>query len=166
MSLHKTLTTLCLFIILINLVLFIRISDAQNSQKDYIDAHNVARDAVGVAPIRWNVTLVAYAKAYANKRIEDSALRLSSGPYVENSVKGGGSFMTGKEAVRLWLEEKNYYHYNSNSCDSCKQCGNYTQVVWRTSVRVGCARVQCDDGWYFVICSYDPPGNVIRQRPY
>ncbi|KAK7856648.1 basic form of pathogenesis-related protein 1 [Quercus suber] len=65
----------------------------------------------------------------------------------------------------LWVAEKNCYDYNRNTCVG-GQCLHYTQVVWRNSVRLGCARVQCNNGWWFVTCSYDPPGNYDGQRPY
>ncbi|KAK2987450.1 hypothetical protein RJ640_018587 [Escallonia rubra] len=86
-------------------------------------------------------------------------------PYGENLAKGSGDF-TGKAAVDLWVGEKQYYDYNSNSCASGKVCGHYTQVVWRKSARVGCARVRCNNGWWFITCNYDPPGNYVGQRPY
>ncbi|KAE9446141.1 hypothetical protein C3L33_21961, partial [Rhododendron williamsianum] len=51
-------------------------------------------------------------------------------------------------------------------CAAGKVCGHYTQVVWRNSVRLGCARVRCNDGLWFITCNYDPPGNYVGQRPY
>ncbi|CAH1441532.1 unnamed protein product [Lactuca virosa] len=47
-----------------------------------------------------------------------------------------------------------------------KMCGHYTQVVWRNSVRLGCARVQCNNDAWFVTCNYDPPGNYVGEKPY
>ncbi|CAN0908934.1 Basic form of pathogenesis-related protein 1 [Linum grandiflorum] len=44
--------------------------------------------------------------------------------------------------------------------------GSSSSVVWQNSVRLGCARAQCSNGWWFVTCNYDPPGNYIGQRPY
>ncbi|KAF5731874.1 pathogenesis-related protein 1-like [Tripterygium wilfordii] len=68
------------------------------------------------------------------------------------------------DVVNLWVAEKANYDYESNSCNGV--CGHYTQVVWRKSVRLGCARVGCDNGGTFVICSYDPPGNYNGELPY
>ncbi|KAK4424274.1 Basic form of pathogenesis-related protein 1 [Sesamum alatum] len=45
----------------------------------------------------------------------------------------------------LWVEEKPFYDYLSNSCVG-GECGHYTQVMWLNSVRLGCARAQCNDG--------------------
>jgi len=137
----------------------------QNSPQDYVDAHNAARAAVGVGKITWDPKVAAYANDYANKRKGDCNLQHSGGPYGENLAKGTGSF-TGVAAVRLWVNEKADYNYNSNSCAPGKVCGHYTQVVWRDSTRLGCARVQCNNKWFFVICNYDPPGNIIGRRPY
>ncbi|KAL9238530.1 hypothetical protein vseg_012936 [Gypsophila vaccaria] len=144
-----------------------QISHAQNSPQDYVDAHNVARAAVGVGPIYWDDQVAAYAEQYAYERINDCALVHSvGGPYGENLAKGSGDFVTGTYAVQMWVDEQQYYDYSSNTCADDQQCGHYTQVVWSNSVRVGCARVQCDDGWYFVTCNYDPPGNYPGEWPY
>ncbi|XP_011002583.1 PREDICTED: pathogenesis-related leaf protein 6-like [Populus euphratica] len=139
-------------------------SHAQNSPQDYLNAHNAARSQVTVANIIWDNTVAAYALNYSNSRISNCNLVHSNGPYGENLAKGSGSF-TGTAAVNLWVAEKPYYDNASNSCVG-GQCLHYTQVVWRNSVRVGCARVQCTNGWWFVSCNYDPPGNYIEERPY
>ncbi|KDO37905.1 hypothetical protein CISIN_1g039461mg, partial [Citrus sinensis] len=74
--------------------------------------------------------------------------------------------LTGTAAVKLWVDERPKYNYNSNTCVG-GECRHYTQVVWRNSVRLGCARVKCNNNrGTFVICSYDPPGNVAGKRPY
>ena len=55
----------------------------------------------------------------------------------------------------------------SNSCADEQECGHYTQIVWRTRRRIGCARVFFLGGrGGFMTCNYDPPGNYIGERPY
>ena len=137
-------------------------SQAQNSQQDYLDAHNSARAAVGVTPLTWDNNVAAYAQNYANQR-QDCNLVHSGGQYGENLAMGTGE-LSGVDAVNMWVGEQSNYDYNSNSCAGV--CGHYTQVVWRDSVRLGCARVQCNGGGWFVTCNYDPPGNFNGQRPY
>ncbi|KAK1583026.1 hypothetical protein Q3G72_020389 [Acer saccharum] len=155
---------LALLICLLGSALIIQPSNAQNSQQDYLNAHNTARAQVGVANINWDATVATYALNYANSRKVDCNLIHSNGTYGENLAKGSGSF-TGTAAVNLWVAEKQYYDYNSNTCVG-GQCLHYTQVVWRDSVPVGCARVQCNNGWWFVTCNYDPPGNYVGEKPY
>ena len=89
-----------------------------------------------------------------------------NGPYGENLAWSGGD-LNATAAVDMWMDEKKFYDYNSNSCASGEKCGRYTQVVWRDSVRLGGAKVQCDDGQSTIIsCNYDPRGNYNGQGPY
>ncbi|PQM33137.1 pathogenesis-related leaf protein 6 [Prunus yedoensis var. nudiflora] len=106
-------------------------SHAQNSQQDYLNAHNVARKQVGVPNITWDSTIEAYAQNYANSRAADCNLVHSNGTYGENLAKGSGSF-TGTAAVNLWVAEKPNYNYTSNSCVGGQQCLHYTQWFGKT----------------------------------
>ncbi|KAK3124373.1 hypothetical protein QOZ80_7BG0585720 [Eleusine coracana subsp. coracana] len=144
---------------------------AQNSPEDYLDPHNAARDDVGVNPLTWDDTVAAYAQSYAEQRRGDCALVHSQGgPYGENIFWGSaGGDWSAADAVKSWVDEKQFYDHDSNSCSAPEgqSCGHYTQVVWRDTTAVGCARVVCDDdAGVFIICSYDPPGNVVGQSPY
>ncbi|KAL0454320.1 UNVERIFIED_CONTAM: Pathogenesis-related leaf protein 4 [Sesamum latifolium] len=161
---HKTIS-LALFFFAIATILQYSSCHAQNSPQDYLAAHNAARAQVGVGPIAWDENVAAFARNYVNQRLGDCNLVHSTNrPYGENLAKGSGEF-TGRAAVELWVREKPFYDYASNSCVG-GECGHYTQVVWRNSVRVGCARARCNNGWWFISCNYDPPGNYVGQRPY
>ncbi|XP_010461857.1 PREDICTED: pathogenesis-related protein 1B-like [Camelina sativa] len=142
-------------------------TNAQNSQQDFLNTHNSARAQVGVANIVWDTTVAAYALNYANARKADCILTPSGGSFGENLAKGSGAFFTGVAAVNLWVAQKNDYTYTSNSCTVGKVCKHYTQVVWSNSVKLGCARVLCNNNVdYFVSCNYDAPGNILGQYPY
>ncbi|KAK4254089.1 hypothetical protein QN277_009517 [Acacia crassicarpa] len=147
--------------------LFALIANAQDSPQDYVKAHNAARSQVGVPNIAWDDTVAAFAQNYANQRKADCQLVHSGGggKYGENLAWSSGD-MSGVDAVKMWVDEKAFYDYNSNSCAAGKQCGHYTQVVWKNSVRVGCAKVKCNNGGTFIGCNYSPPGNFNGQRPY
>ncbi|XP_043722081.1 pathogenesis-related protein 1B-like [Telopea speciosissima] len=144
---------------------FFHVSQAQNSQDDYVSAHNAARSEVGVGSMTWDDTVAAYAQNYANQRAGDCNLVHYGGQYGENIAWSSGD-MSATDAVKLWVDEKAHYDYNSNSCVEGQQCGHYTQVVWKNSVRLGCGRVTCNSGGTFITCNYDPPGNYVGQRPY
>ncbi|KAK6916273.1 CAP domain [Dillenia turbinata] len=135
---------------------------AQSSPQDFLNPHNEARAAVGVGPLVWDDTVAAFALKYATER-KDCAMMHSGGPYGENIATGGGDF-DGEMASKMWIGEKPNYDYSSDSCVG-GECRHYTQVVWRNSVRIGCARVRCDNGGVFITCNYDPKGN-IGGRPY
>ncbi|CDY28143.1 BnaC06g03240D [Brassica napus] len=77
----------------------------------------------------------------SNARRSDCNLVYSAGPYGENLAKGSSSTFSAISAVNLWVSEKPYYNYTTNSCTGGKHCFHYTQVVWRDSVKLGCARL-------------------------
>uniref|UniRef100_A0A0D9WV58 SCP domain-containing protein n=1 Tax=Leersia perrieri TaxID=77586 RepID=A0A0D9WV58_9ORYZ len=141
------------------------VTTAQNSPQDFVTPHNTARANVSVGPVTWNDTVAAYAQAYANSRIGDCKLQHSNsgGLYGENLFWGSaGGNWTAASAVAAWVNEKQWYDHATNTCSapSGYSCGHYTQVVWRSSTAIGCARVVCNGGLgVFITCNYSPPGN-------
>ncbi|XP_021664342.2 basic form of pathogenesis-related protein 1-like [Hevea brasiliensis] len=138
---------------------------AQNTPQDYLNAHNEARVAANAGYITGNNTLAIYALNYSLQRIGDCNLVYSNGRNGKN-ISSSTSDITSEEAVKMWIDEKSFYDYNSNSCATGRQCRNYIQVVWRNTAQVGCAKVRCTMGGTLVTCSYDPPSNFAGERPY
>ncbi|KDP37598.1 hypothetical protein JCGZ_06941 [Jatropha curcas] len=139
--------------------------NAQDSHQDYVNAHNTARAAVGGGPVTWDNTVAAYARNYASQHIGNCRLVHSGGRYGEN-LAGSSGDLSGTAAVQLWVDEKVFYDYNSNTCAAGQVCGHYTQAVWRNSVRIGCAKGKGHNGGTFITCNYDPPSNYVGRRPY
>ncbi|XVE61790.1 hypothetical protein DITRI_Ditri06bG0067500 [Diplodiscus trichospermus] len=134
---------------------------------DFVSAHNEVRLPLGHAPLKWNYTLAYFAKQWAKKRVNDCKLIHSYGPYGENLFWGGRTHWSPTEVVKDWVEEKAFYDPKSNSCADGEMCGHYTQIIWKDTVSIGCARVKCDNNkGLYVICNYDPPGNYIKESPF
>ncbi|KAJ0746326.1 putative CAP domain-containing protein [Helianthus annuus] len=136
----------------------------------FLFAQNMVRAAKWEIPLGWDFQLQKYAQWWAGQRKGDCQL-MHSFPeddfkLGENIYWGSGSSWTPVDAVNTWAGEERYYRYGANTCASGQQCGHYTQIVWKTTRRVGCARVVCDSGDVFMTCNYDPVGNVIGERPY
>ncbi|KAL7586810.1 pathogenesis-related protein PR-1 [Lactuca sativa] len=136
----------------------------------FLFTQNLVRAAKWEIPLAWDFQLQRYAQWWAGQRKGDCEL-MHSFPeddfkLGENIFWGSGSSWSPVDAVNTWAGEEKYYRYGSNTCASGQQCGHYTQIVWKTTRRVGCARVVCDSGDVFMTCNYDPVGNVIGERPY
>ena len=69
------------------------------------------------------------------------------------------------DAVDTWMSEASKYDYDTNNISAA---GHYTQVVWRASVRIGCAIVSCPNYKFSntILCDYAPAGNETNQKPY
>ncbi|KAI4335448.1 hypothetical protein L6164_014092 [Bauhinia variegata] len=137
---------------------------------EFLFAHNLVRAAKWEFPLMWDFNLEKYARWWAGQRKADCKLEHS---FPENDFKlgeniywGSGSGWTPSDAVRAWADEEKYYTYSTNACVEGQMCGHYTQIVWKTTRRIGCARAVCDAGDVFMTCNYDPPGNYVGERPY
>jgi uncharacterized protein YkwD len=134
--------------------------------QQFLVLQNQARSQLRETPLVWDERVAAYARWYAERRRSDCALRHSFGPYGENIFWGSGKNWQPYDAVVAWVSEKKYYDNRRNSCVGNKMCGHYTQIVWKNTRSLGCARVVCYNGQIFMTCNYFPPGNYIGQKPY
>lgn len=64
--------------------------------------------------------------------------------------------------VKEWYRESRNYFYSRGSAPS-KITGHFTQIVWKATERIGCARYESSSGKMagtYVVCEYDPPVSV------
>lgn len=157
----------------------------------WLDAHNAARAGtlagVTVTPVPspplpalgWSTSAAAVAQAWAaNCVYQHNAGRGLLGENIAAAYPPGSFDAAG--VVALWGSEWVGYHYDTNTCTppappAPQTCGHYTQLVWRSTVNVGCAKVTCTTGWPFGgtpanwdfwVCDYEPPGNYVGEKPY
>jgi pathogenesis-related protein 1 len=151
----------------IGLLLFSFVNNASASHslaQEMLAAHNAYRARVGTPPLSWSDDLATRAQQWATTLIERRTYApRREGPFGENlfEISGGGA--NAFDVVRAWASEEVDYDDTTNSCRA--RCGHYTQVIWRSTRRVGCgvARNAKREVW---VCDYDPHGNTVGERPY
>ncbi len=143
--------------------------DLSDFAREMLAAHNVARSTPGVPPLAWSSKLAALAQKWADTLAATGEYKMEAiqGIYGQNIAYAGppGRFKAGF-IVASWAAEVQNFDYDKNACiNPALKCYHYTQVVWRSSRRVGCgsAHDAQRDIW---VCDYDPPGNEIGVRPY
>ncbi len=127
-------------------------------------AHNSVRAGHAVPTLAWSDELAKYAQKWANTLIATGEFAHSRNPrYGENLFEISGRSATAYDVVSAWTSEAKNYDYRNNTCSGT--CGHYTQVIWRDTKLLGCgvARNRTREVW---VCDYEPPGNIVGERPY
>jgi hypothetical protein len=135
-------------------------------------AHNRERSRLGLAPLRWDNALAGSARGWAERLAGTNAFEHAPenarNPQGENLWAGTRGYYSPEAMVDAWIREKRFYKpgifpYNSTS-GNVADVGHYTQIIWRTTDRVGCARTTGtrED---VLVCRYSDAGNYIGERP-
>ncbi|CAM8927705.1 unnamed protein product [Rhodiola kirilowii] len=129
---------------------------------EFLNAHNEVRAKYGEPLLKWNHTLERYAQQWASMRATDCKLvHAPNNQYGENLFWGKYRHWKPREVVKQWADEVAFYNSKNYHCAEGQQCGHYTQIVWRSSAWLGCAKQICLNGEIFVVCEYFPAGNYL-----
>lgn len=136
--------------------------------------HDAARAAVGLPPLVWSDDLAAGARSYAQTlartgRFEHSAESQAVHRVGENLWTGTRLAYRYDEMIGHWVAEKRDYLHQPVPAFSrtgrWQDVAHYGQIVSRRTQRYGCAIAsnRRDD---YLVCRYDPPGNLLGERVY
>lgn len=129
-------------------------------------AHNRERALVGHPPLQWDDSLAASAASYgptlASLRTLVHSPRETRPGQRENLAMAFHGTLSPEQLVDLWSREKLLLATGLFPAVSrtgrWEDVAHYTQMVWPTTTRVGCAIFAAD--WDYLICRYSPPGNI------
>lgn len=142
-------------------------SDVANG---FLKAHNDYRAAHGAAPLAWDDALATASDAYASKCVyghdknrgdnigENIYASGSSAPLTTTDPSWPG------KSTKAWYDEIKDWNF-ATSASNGGVTGHFTQVVWKTTTKVGCAVANCPGmlmaNSIFVVCRYSPAGNFM-----
>ena len=140
-----------------------------------IDPQNAARRLAGVPDLVWDDALAADAREWADHLAQTSSFYHSDDDRGRDPQGEGENLFMGTEGaysyqqmVGMWVDEKKFYRDgvmpNLSTTGNWDDVGHYTQVIWRSTKRVGCALASNGDVDYLV-CRYSEPGNFMGESP-
>lgn len=157
-------------------------------REEILTLHNKLRGQVSppasnMEYMTWDEELEKSAVAWARECIWEhgpTSLLVSIG---QNLAVHWGRPRSPGSHVQSWYDEvKDYTYPYPHECNpwcpercSGPMCTHYTQIVWATTNRIGCAVNTCPrmnvwgDVWenaVYLVCNYFPKGNWIGEAPY
>jgi pathogenesis-related protein 1 len=141
--------------------------------KASLDFHNKVRKEVGVPPLEWSVELSAYAQEWADQLASQGCKpkhRPHSGQWKqqhgENIFWGSKNSFTALYASEGWYSEIKDYVHGPLRADSWAKAGHYTQMVWRSTTKMGMGVAECSNGGIIIVANYNPAGNFMGEKAY
>lgn len=90
-------------------------------------------------------------------------------PQGENLWAGTRNYFNPDDMVGAWAREKRYFRQGTFPANSTtgkvEDVGHYTQLVWRQTAEVGCARA-AGAAEEVLVCRYANPGNYEGGKPF
>lgn len=144
-----------------------------NFDQRILAAHNRERTAMGIPPLAWNSELEASARVWADHLAVTGAFEhapeRSGNPEGENLWAGTKGYYSAEAMVDGWIREKRFFKQgmfpNNSVTGKVSDIGHYTQLMWRETGEVGCARAtgQRED---VLVCRYSDAGNYEGEKPF
>jgi hypothetical protein len=130
-------------------------------------AHNAVRAGVGVAPLMWDNELgngaAAYAQQLALTNVFQHSDRKARPGIGENLWMGTHGAYSVETMVGAWASERRFFvsgmFPNNSTTGNWVDVGHYTQMIWPTTQRVGCA-LASNGRTDYLVCRYSGKGNI------
>ncbi|XP_070548509.1 Golgi-associated plant pathogenesis-related protein 1-like [Ptychodera flava] len=146
-------------------------SGLEDLTQQILEAQNYFRCLHGVQPLKWDDELARAAKLVALDNAARFEIHHSTMKYGENIDfigLSGAEGQTGYGFALHWYREISLYRWASPGFQDL--AGHFTQLVWADTDTVGCAfatsRTLGPFTYYFAVCEYWPPGNVMTAEEY
>lgn len=138
-----------------------------------LKVHNTERAAVGTPPLVWDNDLAEHAAAWAAHLDQLGTLQHSANTdrpgEGENLWMGSAGGYSPTEMAQGWANEKRYFKYgafpNVSKGGNWQVVGHYTQMIWKSTTKLGCA-IAHGKKWDILVCRYSLPGNFMGEKPY
>jgi pathogenesis-related protein 1 len=125
---------------------------------EILKQHNEIRAKLGSPELVWNCDLANKAQEWAARGVfEHRTTSLGENLFVyTNAAIPVGT------AIGTWMSEQPSWNNATGTCAAGKECGHYTQIVWKKTLRIGCGvnRTLTGNWKVMLVCNYDPAGNV------
>ncbi|XP_054167905.1 Golgi-associated plant pathogenesis-related protein 1-like [Oppia nitens] len=170
-----------MFKLIVVVMLFVAVCYARNAMPDKTDnqfqqeclqisnAYRARHHSPGLTS---DQSLIDYAKSrcylisqYESLSHGHAGLAKGTGENLAWSGNSANVVGSGRQAIDMWYNEVKDYNYDTTGFSG--RTGHFTQLVWKGTSRVGCARCYGRGSqWYetYTVCNYRPAGNMMGDN--
>ena len=143
----------------------------QEFEVEILRAHNEIRHQIGgMADLMWSMVLQDTAQQYSDFLSTELLFEHSGVAGQGENLWMGDVSTPPSNVVHDWGNEVRYFKYgvfpDVSTSGIWKDVGHYTQIIWNTTIYVGCGGTLGSDNNFRVTCRYSPPGNYIGEKVY
>ena len=149
------------------------LQDSQSEKQAILAQHNRYRNLHGVPKLRWNSSLEKSAQEWAS-----ACTYMHKPGGVDDASDNLAAFMgfdpqdVYNVSATNWYLEVELYDFKKPERSKIEEIGHFTQMVWKSTKKLGCGRAACsknnpfgkDGQWVYVVCQYDPRGNILSAN--
>ena len=138
--------------------------------KEALNAHNTYRGLHGVAPVEHEPRLSSLAQEWAEQLAQNGSLSYRNTTYQKHELgenilrfnlrNAGVYYVSGKDITDEWYNEESNYKYNGSFTP---QTGHFTQVVWKSTEKIGFGFAMDESGLFYAVANYYPAGNYSKR---
>jgi len=157
---------------------------SDDEMQGFVDRHNFWRDSASTGNLSggvkaaqmprvfWDAELAAHSKNHSllcsphnSSNYDDLGYGYGENIYTSSDIGMSGTILS-NSAVDFWSSHHEYYNPHDRSCSNV--CNPYLQVVWESSVRIGCGVTECpnihgrNSSGTIIVCQYYPAMNSIN----
>lgn len=136
--------------------------------KQLLDRANFLRARHGCPPLALDAEIGRWAQEWATTMASNGRLEhRPTNKYGENlylAWSSTGATPSGAAVADAWYDQIKEYTYFGREPDmsTFRQWGLFTQLVWKSSRRIGVGLAKTTSGHTYVAVDFDPAGNVAR----
>jgi hypothetical protein len=140
-----------------------------------LDSHNMHRANASVPGLVWDDNMASIAAEIAASCVYAHNTQAGGGGYGQNIGAGApDSEVAAMITNNMYNDEIGFYPGYGSEPDmtNFEKWGHYSQIVWKSTVGVGCFTQHCPNGLanvgsnvglFFTVCNYSPPGKWLSH---
>lgn len=140
-------------------------------EQTLLDEHNSERSVRNVPALVWDNRLEKEAREWAVTLADEGVMYHST---YEGRNKAGENLWAGSAGrfdpaamMQAFLDERQYFSAGEfpevTKTGKWQDVGHYTQIIWASTERVGCA-IETGEAFDFLVCRYWPSGNMVGVK--